>query len=32
MKLGEKNVEVTKYPTKAYTQLLHNVMRDYEPK
>ena len=26
MKLGESNVEVTKYPRKADTQLLHNVM------
>ena len=30
MKLGERNVEVTKYPTKADMQLLHNTMREYE--
>ena len=28
MKLGERSVEVTKYPTKADAQLLHNVMRE----
>ena len=27
MKLGERNVEVTMYPTKADAQILHNVMR-----
>ena len=31
MKLGERNVEVTNYPTKADAQLLHNAMREYEP-
>ena len=31
MNLGERNVEVTKYPTKADMQLLHNTMREYEP-
>ena len=29
MKLGERNVEVTKYPTEEDARLLHNVMRDY---
>ena len=32
MKLGERNVEVTNYPTKADAQLLHTVMREYDPK
>ena len=32
MKLGESNFEVTKYPTKADVQLLHNAMREYNPK
>ena len=32
MKLGERNVEVTKYPTKADVQLLHNAMREYDPR
>ena len=27
MKLGERNAEVTKYPTKANARLLHNTMR-----
>ena len=31
MNLGERNIEVTKYPTKADAQLLHNAMREYEP-
>ena len=31
MKIGEINVEVTKYPTKADVQLLRNVMREYKP-
>ena len=30
--LGERNVDVTNYPTKADAQILHNEMRDYEPK
>ena len=30
MKLGERNVEVTKYPTEEDARLLHNVMRDYD--
>ena len=32
MKLGERNVEVTKYPTNEEAQLLHNAMREYDPK
>ena len=32
MKLGESNVEVNKYPTKADAQLLRNAMRYYDPK
>ena len=31
MKLGDRNVEVTKYPKKLDAQLLQNVMREYEP-
>ena len=31
MNIGERNVEVTKYPTKSDAQVLHNEMRDYEP-
>ena len=31
MKLGERNVEVINYPTKSYTKLLHNAMREYDP-
>ena len=31
MNLGERNVEVINYPTKSYTQLMHNTMRDYDP-
>ena len=30
MKIGQKNVEVYKYPTKADTQLLQNSMIEYE--
>ena len=30
MKLGESNFEVTKYPTKAEAQILHNVRIEYE--
>ena len=31
MKLGERNVEVTTYPTEADKQLLHNVLIEYYP-
>ena len=30
MKLGERNVEVIKYPMEEDARLLHNVMRDYD--
>ena len=30
--MGGGGVEVTKYPTKAGAQLLHNAMREYDPK
>ena len=32
MKLGERNFEVTNYPTKADMQLLQNDMIEYDPK
>ena len=32
MKLGDRNVEVTKYPPKADVQLMHNTMKEYDPK
>ena len=32
MKLGERNFEVTNYPTKADMQLLQNEMIEYYPK
>ena len=32
MKLGDRNVEVTKYPTKADAHLLKNVIREYDQK
>ena len=28
MKIGERDVEVPKYPTKADEQLMHNAMRE----
>ena len=32
MKLGERNFEVTNYPTKEDMQLLQNEMIEYDPK
>ena len=31
MKLGEKNVIVTEYPTDEKAQILHNALRKYDP-
>ena len=32
IKLGDRNIELTKYPTKAEAQLPHNAMRECDPK